>query len=206
MAAGLLHSRFQNPALTELWRPSLDLALHRNRLHPGVRLVQLATVRPDRRPAIRTVVFRGFLDDACRLIFTTDVRSAKRAEIEAHPGGELCWYFPQTREQFRLSGNLDVIDSTVRSLELQRRRAEVWAELSEETQASFTWPPPGEIRDPSVPFPSVPPDPKNPVETFALLILAPMEVDHLELQGSPQHRWRYVVDAQGRWSGREINP
>ena len=93
----------------ELWRPSLDLALHRNRSRPEMRLVQLATVRPDGRPAIRTVVFRGFLDDPRKLAFATDSRSAKRAEIEANPRGEICWYFPETREQFRVSGMLALI-------------------------------------------------------------------------------------------------
>ena len=190
----------------ELWRPSLDLALHRNRNWAGVRFVQLATVRPDHRPSIRTLVFRGFLDDARRLLLTTDLRSAKRAEIDANPAGELCWYFPETREQFRLAGDLAVVDANAASPELLELRADVWAELSDDARLAFTWPEPGAVRDHALAFPTTYPDPAAPVESFGLLILNPFAVDHLELQGNPQHRWKYEADARGRWSGREVNP
>jgi hypothetical protein len=56
------------------------------------------------------------------------------------------------------------------------------------------------------PFPTEVPDGQEPVAHFALLVLEPREVDHLELQGNPQHRWRYTRDAHNRWSGVEINP
>ncbi|MDG3003133.1 Npun_F5749 family FMN-dependent PPOX-type flavoprotein [Paludisphaera mucosa] len=190
----------------ELWRPSLDLALHRNRHHYQMRLVQLATVRPDSRPSIRTVVFRGFLDDARRLVFTTDVRSSKRGEIENNPYGEICWYFPETREQFRLAGLLSLVDDCTPDAGLREARGDVWGGLSDATRLSFTWPAPGEPRDHDSPFPSVPPDASHPVETFCLMILTATEVDHLELQGDPQHRWKYEADPRGRWSGREVNP
>ena len=83
---------------------SLDLALHRNRQSPQSRFVQLATIRENGRPAVRTLVFRGFLDDTHRLTFATDGRSEKVVEIEHSPWAEACWYFHLTREQFRFSG------------------------------------------------------------------------------------------------------
>ncbi|WP_165245698.1 Npun_F5749 family FMN-dependent PPOX-type flavoprotein [Paludisphaera soli] len=190
----------------ELWRPSLDLALHRNRNNPGLRLVQLATVRPDGRPAIRTVVFRGFLDDTRQLAFSTDGRSAKRAEIAANPGGAVCWYFPETREQFRVTGLLSLVDASTPDPALREARADLWAELSDETRTTFTWPSPGEARDVGRPFPSTPPNRAEPVASFCLMILTATEVDHLELHSSPHHRWQFEADAQGRWSGREVNP
>ncbi|OJW22164.1 MAG: hypothetical protein BGO49_19210 [Planctomycetales bacterium 71-10] len=190
----------------ELWRPSLDLALHRNRSRPEMRLVQLATVRPDGRPAIRTVVFRGFLDDPRKLAFATDSRSAKRAEIEANPRGEICWYFPETREQFRVSGMLALIGPGSTDPALRQARADLWAELGDEVRAGFTWPAPREPRDAASRFSDVPPAPSSPVENFLLLTLTATEVDHLELQGDPQHRWIYEADPRGRWSGREVNP
>ncbi|AMV39301.1 Npun_F5749 family FMN-dependent PPOX-type flavoprotein [Planctomyces sp. SH-PL62] len=190
----------------ELWRPSLDLSLHRNRNHPEVRLVQLATVRPDGRPAIRTVVFRGFLDDAHRLVFTTDVRSAKRAEIAGNPHAAVCWYFPETREQFRIAGVASLVDATTSDANLREARDDLWAAQSEATRLSFTWPSPGEPRDRGRAFPSSPPDPALPVESFGLLILTATEVDHLELLPTPHHRWQFEVDDRGRWSGREVNP
>lgn len=190
----------------ELWRPSLDLALHRNRCRAEMRLVQLATVRPDGRPAIRTVVFRGFLDDPRKLAFATDSRSAKRAEIEANPRGEICWYFPETREQFRVAGPLALIGPGSTDAALRQARADVWADLGDEARAGFTWPAPREPRDAAAKFPVVPPAPSSPVENFLLMILTATEVDHLELQGDPQRRWIYEADPRGRWSGREVNP
>lgn len=190
----------------ELWRPSLDLALHRNRGRPEMRLVQLATVRPDGGPAIRTVVFRGFLDDPRKLAFATDSRSAKRAEIEANPRGEICWYFPETREQFRVAGLLALIGPGSTDPALRQARADLWADLSDEVRASFTWPAPREPRDAAARFPDVAPDASTPVDNFLLLTLTATEVDHLELQGDPQHRWIYEADSCGRWSGREVNP
>ncbi len=37
---------------------------------------QLATVKPDGKPANRTVVYRGFDSESERILFTTDTRSA----------------------------------------------------------------------------------------------------------------------------------
>ena len=90
-----------------LWRPSLVLALYRNRHAPYSRFVQLATVRADGRPANRTVVFRGFLDETPQLTFVTDSRSPKVAELSHSPWAEVCWYFPVTHEQFRIGGPVD---------------------------------------------------------------------------------------------------
>ena len=64
-----------------LWLPSLVLALYQNRHAPDSRFVQMATVRADGRPANRTLVFRGFLNDTPQLTFVTDARSTKVAEL-----------------------------------------------------------------------------------------------------------------------------
>ena len=190
----------------ELWRPSLDLALHRNRNHPGLRFVQLATVRTDHRPAIRTVVFRGFRDAPDRFLFTTDARSAKRHEIEANPHAAICWYFPETREQFRISGVIDLVGPSTPSPALREARSDVWSELSDAVRASFTWPTPGEPRG-SEPLPAAePPDASHPADDFCLMVLTANEVDHLEMQPDPHRRWVYRADDRGRWSGCEVNP
>jgi pyridoxamine 5'-phosphate oxidase len=190
----------------DLWRPSLDLALHRNRRSLQQRFVQLATVRLDGRPAIRTVVFRGYLDDARTMVFTTDARSAKRAEIERSPDAELCWYFPETREQFRLAGVLRLVDAATTDASLHAARRDVWQALPDATRLSFNWPAPGEPRDPRAAFPAAPADPETPSDHFTLMIFTAREVDHLELDGAPQHRWKYAADEHGRWSGVEVNP
>ncbi|MEO8891182.1 MAG: pyridoxamine 5'-phosphate oxidase family protein, partial [Coleofasciculaceae cyanobacterium] len=88
------------------WRSLLARAIHHNRSLPYSRYFQLATIRADHRPANRTVVFRGFLDETDQLKMITDFRSAKVEQIQQQVWGEACWYFPKTREQFRLSGKL----------------------------------------------------------------------------------------------------
>lgn len=189
-----------------LWRPSLALALYRNRHVAQSRYLQLATVRHDGRPANRTVVFRGFLGQSDQITAVTDLRSAKAREIQASPWAEACWYFPMTREQFRLSGRVTVVGEASGDDEVQRVRRNIWRELSEATRHSFTWPTPAAPRDPSVPFIETPTDPDSPLKTFGLLVLNPVEVDHLELDGNPQNRWNYRRDDAGRWSAQEIHP
>jgi PPOX class probable FMN-dependent enzyme len=190
----------------ELWRPSLDLALHRNRQLPLVRFVQLATLRENGRPAVRTVVFRGFLGDTRRLTFATDGRSAKAAELEQSPWAEVCWYFHLTLEQFRFSGTVVLVGPDTRDRALREARVDVWREMSDESRLTYTWPHPGRLREPLTPFPMLYPDPLEPLPHFCLLVLEVRDVDHLELHGNPQHRWKYSRDSHGRWSGVEINP
>ena len=88
----------------------------------------------------------------------------------------------------------------------QQARRDAWRELADATRQSFTWPTPGEPRDPGVPFVEEVPDPEVPPPTFGLILLDPVEVDHLELDGNPQNRWTYRRDVDGRWAGREVNP
>lgn len=190
----------------ELWRPSLDLALHRNRVSQQARLVQLATVREDGRPAVRTVVFRGFFEETHRLTFASDTRSTKVAQLELSPWSEACWYFPLTREQFRLTGVMHVAGEDCHDRLLSEARTGLWRELTEESRLAYAWPEPGRAREPLRPYPASIPDVDLPPPHFCLLVLEPHEVDHLELQGNPQHRWKYARDDRGRWSGVEINP
>jgi pyridoxamine 5'-phosphate oxidase len=199
------------PARTELmlqtlWSPSLVLAIYINRRAPAARFVQMATVRPDGRPANRTLVFRGFLNDTAQLTFVTDLRSSKLADLTSSAWVELCWYFPVTHEQFRIGGQLTMVGPDSPDSALSTARLECWKELPEPTRLSFTWPPPGEPRDSSVPFPTEHPDPETPLRHFGLLVLDPETVDFLEINGHPQNRWQYERDVTGRWSGREVNP
>ncbi len=78
--------------------------------------------------------------------------------------------------------------------------------MSDESRLTYTWPDPGVPRAALAPFPTCAPDPLEPLPHFCLLVLEVRDVDHLELQGNPQHRWRYSKDDLGRWSGMEVNP
>ncbi|MDG2616042.1 pyridoxamine 5'-phosphate oxidase family protein [Thermoleptolyngbya sichuanensis XZ-Cy5] len=187
------------------WRSPLSRALHLNRSLVYARYVQLATVRPDGRPANRTVVFRGFLDPTNQLKFITDTRSAKPEQIAHQPWGEVCWYFPKSREQFRLLGRLTLIDEIHPDEGLQHARQQQWQALSDAARLQFAWPHPAQPRRPVAEFSPPPPDPTAPLPTFCLLLLAPAEVDHLQLRGDPQSRDRYFETSDG-WQMESVNP
>ncbi|MFE4106838.1 Npun_F5749 family FMN-dependent PPOX-type flavoprotein [Almyronema epifaneia] len=197
---------FSSPNPPAPWRSPLARALHRNRSDAHARYLQLATVRPDHRPANRTVVFRGFLAASDCLQFVTDCRSAKVAQIEQNAWSEGCWYFVKTREQFRLLGQLTLVGSTHPDAELQAARQQVWQQLSDKAKGQFTWPHPGTERQPTSAFEQPVPNADEPLATFCLLLLTPAEVDHLELKGDPQNRYRYQLNAVKGWTVETLNP
>ncbi len=111
-----------------------------------------------------------------------------------------------TREQFRLGGRAVVVREGSTDEALERARREAWRELADATRQSFTWPAPGEPRDPNLPFVETTTDLESPPLTFGLIVLDAAEVDHLELDGNPQNRWTYRCDEGGGWTAQEINP
>lgn len=70
-------------------------------------------------PRVRTIVFRSFLNAPTApgapssktetLEFITDRRSRKCNQLLEHSAAELSWYFPRTREQFRVAGQLKLV-------------------------------------------------------------------------------------------------
>ncbi|WP_413164706.1 Npun_F5749 family FMN-dependent PPOX-type flavoprotein [Capilliphycus salinus ALCB114379] len=187
------------------WREPLARALHRNRSLKYHRYFQLATVRNDGRPANRTVVFRGFVNQTNQLKIITDCRSQKVEQITKNPSGEACWYFPKTREQFRFLGELTLITATSDDRILSSERQQVWQDISENARSQFFWPSPGESRRDASEF--TPPEvfPEEPPAEFCLLLLEPEHVDHLELRGEPQNRYLYWRK-ENHWLTQAVNP
>ncbi|MBE9124661.1 MULTISPECIES: Npun_F5749 family FMN-dependent PPOX-type flavoprotein [unclassified Coleofasciculus] len=190
------------------WRSLLSRALHQNSSLPYARYFQLATVRSDGRPANRTVVFRGFFGDTNQLKIITDARSQKVNQIEHQSWGEACWYFPKSREQFRLAGELTLVRADYPEPELKNARQTAWQDLSDSARLQFAWQPhPGEVRTEDQDGFSPPlPDPKQPLPNFCLLLLKPIQVDHLQLRGNPQDRWLYSQKSNGEWLKQAVNP
>jgi len=188
------------------WRSPLASALHRNRDLAYSRYLQLATVLADGRPANRTVVFRGFLEDTDQLKFVIDARSQKVEQILHQPWAEACWYFPETREQFRLAGGLRLVKADYPDTTLQQARQTTWQELSDAARLQFTLPDSGKPRADAAAFELPPPDRNEPLPHFCLLLLEPMQVDHLELRGEPQNRSIYWRNSNLTWSFQAINP
>ncbi|KAJ3080248.1 hypothetical protein HK102_003191 [Quaeritorhiza haematococci] len=95
------------------------------------------------------------------LEFVTDVRSQCAHCTEDIAGetnfGEVCWYFPGTKEQFRLSGrlyqiaqeNVAVLATSTpppwapKKIDWERERLRHWNAISPELRASFSWGVPG---------------------------------------------------------------
>ncbi|MBF2017106.1 MAG: pyridoxamine 5'-phosphate oxidase family protein [Rivularia sp. T60_A2020_040] len=188
------------------WRSFLANALKKNRNQPHSRYFQLATVRSDGTAANRTVVFRGFLEDTNKLKIITDTRSEKITEINHQQAGEICWYFTTTREQFRIAGNIIIIDANHQESELQKARESTWQDLSDNARIQFAWAHPGKPRANPEAFSPPQPDANKPLDNFCLLLFEPVKVDHLRLRGEPQNRTFYVMDDVGVWDITEVNP
>ncbi len=189
------------------WRSAIARSLHHNRSLAYARYLQLATVRANGRPANRTIVFRGFLENTNQLKFVTDARSEKADQIKQQPWADICWYFPHTREQFRITGCLTLVGNNSSDPTLQQAMINSWQKLSDAGRLQFAWPHPGQSRvNEQTAFEPPPPDPTQPLPTFCLLLLDPVQVDHLELRGEPQNRRVYCLNDNQQWSNQEINP
>jgi pyridoxamine 5'-phosphate oxidase len=190
------------------WRSSIARALHRNRSLPNARYVQLATVDRNHHPKNRTVVFRGWLEPESQLKFVVDIRSQKALNLLSGSSSwaEVCWYFPKTREQFRIGGQLVLVTAECAIDRYCKARQEAWQQMSDSGRIQFDWATPGADRsiDPDAFNPSQP-DSQQPLENFCLLLLAPVTVDHLELRGEPQSRYSYELVAR-EWVVRQVNP
>jgi pyridoxamine 5'-phosphate oxidase len=170
------------------------------------RFAQLATLQggQEPRPAVRTVVVRFFLDDG-RLLITTDRRNEKVSQIEDNPACELCWYFTDTREQFRISGRAHVVSAAQARLEakLDEAMQRSWDERSAAAQQSITWPQPKKRLDEASAFQLD--RPNAPSDDFALILIEVVSVDYLNLRAQPHQR---VVFSKlgGQWMPRAVNP
>ncbi|MCC0177290.1 pyridoxamine 5'-phosphate oxidase family protein [Waterburya agarophytonicola K14] len=188
------------------WRSPLSSAIYRNRSKPHSRYFQLATVTPEGYPANRTVVFRGFLDDKqSSLKIITDLRSAKIEDIAHNSRGEICWYFTKTREQFRIRGNLRLVKTQEKDLDLQKARQITWHNLSDSARSQFTWADLGQSVGDRSAFDVEPLNPNLPLDNFCLLLLIPQKIDHLQLKGDPQQRCLYKLEKDSTWSNQLIN-
>ncbi|XP_065860139.1 pyridoxine/pyridoxamine 5'-phosphate oxidase 2 isoform X3 [Euphorbia lathyris] len=92
------------------WKQLLLSALESNSRLKHSTFFQLATVGSDGRPSNRTVVFRGFEENTGKIQINTDYRTRKIDELKQCPFAEICWYFTDSWEQFRINGRVDIID------------------------------------------------------------------------------------------------
>jgi len=187
------------------WRSPLARNLHLHRSQPESRYFQLATTSPTGYPANRTVVFRGFREGTDDLQIVSDRRSAKIQHIQANPYGEICWYFPKTREQFRFFGEIFVITADTDPPQYQDLRGKVWQSISDSARQQFTWAQPASPRPDDLEFSVDTADPVMPSANFCLLLFSPSKCDRLELRGNPQTRQIYIKQGW-QWQVQNVYP
>jgi pyridoxamine 5'-phosphate oxidase len=183
------------------WQKKLVSAIAGNKTVAQSRYFQLATIDDQGAPNCRTMVFRGFGEGSDRLIMHTDLRSDKIQPLKYKKIVEVCWYFPVTREQFRLQGKIELIDSPEHPQEALRKGH--WHELSDDVRAAYAQ---FAISE------NIPATKRencsqhSPSEYFALLQLTASRVDHLQLHPLPHRRCLYQKDKQNHWQSNLIQP
>ncbi|MBT0586427.1 pyridoxamine 5'-phosphate oxidase family protein [Alteromonas oceanisediminis] len=190
--------------IVPLWRQPLARTLYKTHKKPESRYFQLATACESLGIANRTVVFRGF-DESSRVLVITDTRTAKWSALKKDPKAAICWYFTDTREQYRLSGKATLVahDSEEHNALLTR----YWHDLSNAAKCQFLWGTPGERRDDGNSLRvSAETIPDLPPSHFCLLAIDINHADYLNLRGDPQQRIRYTLNRQKQWRAIDIIP
>ena len=239
---------------------ALFQSLHASRsLNKGLeqaRYAALSTVTEDGLPACRTVVIRDIHEDRA-IVTTTDLRSKKITHLTHHSSllsptsaselasvtassspfatTSLCWWFPQTKEQYRLRSRTVVVTSQTSLPSLSLLRQRTWQTMSPPARSQFDAAPPGTVRQRTAQgdldrYEAQHPSEEVVSDNFALLLLYPVQVDYLylpkaivsphpvaiereggikdgERKESDQARWLldWVEDEQ-RWKIEEVNP
>ncbi|KAL9435288.1 hypothetical protein AB3S75_021543 [Citrus x aurantiifolia] len=169
---------------------------------------QLATVGTNGRPSNRTVVFRGFQDNTDKIQINSDTRSRKIEELKSCPFSEICWYFTESWEQFRINGRVDVIDGSNSDPEKLQIREKSWFGCSMKARLQYLDPEQGCL--------SVNEQPKEfsldpcagPVDAFCMLILEPDQVDYLNLKSNQKLKFMSRLSDNGEkyWASLKTNP
>ncbi|CAI9101099.1 OLC1v1038349C1 [Oldenlandia corymbosa var. corymbosa] len=173
-----------------------------------------ATVGRNGRPSNRTVVFRGFQQQdgdstSDKIQINTDSRTSKIEEIKHCPFAEICWYFTDTWEQFRINGKVDIIDSRNPDPVKLQQREKAWVASSVRSRLQYLGPAPGlpSLCDDPPPENSLNPS-SGPVDAFCVLVLDPDQVDYLNLKKNERMLFRSTSSSNGEksWTSDKINP
>jgi pyridoxamine 5'-phosphate oxidase len=201
------------------WRDLIQCAMEVGGHAPSTKFVQLATLTKDGLPSVRTVVFRGWLNEESMepvMKFTSDLRSEKVTALASRENwSELCWYFHESRDQFRLCGNLRAVgpSATEGSSEARARVAQ-WQDLSDAARLQYCFPAPGLARrersaEGADPFQPSQPSATDPMPTFGLLLFCPTQVDYYSTRAVERNIYTRVIGENNTvqaWTCRRVNP
>tara|TARA_Y100001970_G_C13935342_1_gene700393 strand:+ start:116 stop:661 length:546 start_codon:yes stop_codon:yes gene_type:complete len=173
------------------WRQELKSSQKKEGRSPLSRWIQIATISKNMQPRVRTVVFRGWLNNNSMIIYT-DKRSEKIKDLKTNNDVEILWLFLKSKSQFRLKGTIHVInDNDI-----------YWNKLSKKSKSTWFWPEPGKSLDyESIKY--LDKTFKKP-NNFSVLELRINSVDLLKLE-NPIHT-RYMWREENLWECTRLNP
>ncbi|XP_048227831.1 pyridoxine/pyridoxamine 5'-phosphate oxidase 2 isoform X4 [Ricinus communis] len=152
---------------------------------------------------------RGFVERSDKIQINTDSRTRKTEELKQCSFAEICWYFTDSWEQFRINGRVDVIDGSDPDPVKLELREKSWFASSIKSRLQYLGPNPGlpclTEQHPSELFL----DPSSgPVAAFCLLVLDPEQVDYLNLKSSQRTIFTIGqrVNGENSWNSESINP
>ncbi|KAF5733531.1 pyridoxine/pyridoxamine 5'-phosphate oxidase 2 isoform X1 [Tripterygium wilfordii] len=192
------------------WKQLLLNAIESNSHLKHSSFFLLATVGSTGRPSNRTLVFRGFEENSDKILINTDSRTRKIEDLKHCPFAEICWYFTDSWEQFRINGRVNVIDgSNPDTIKLQQRER-AWFATSFKSRLQFLGPNPGR---PCLTEQSLQESPldnsSGPLAAYCLLIIDPEKVDYYNLKSSQRILFTSNQSVNGEekcWSSERINP
>ena len=161
-----------------LWRQRLKASHSKEGKLASNRWIQLANVSKNNQPRVRTVVFRGWLDNSTMLIYT-DKRSEKYIDLESNNNIEVLWLFFKTKSQYRFKGKVYELDDNDK----------YWDNLLDRSKDQWFWPSPGKKIDNNNTISSIDNRLLKP-NNFSVLKININEVDLLKLE-KPLHK-RYI--------------
>tara|TARA_Y100001978_G_scaffold188102_1_gene189244 strand:- start:62 stop:610 length:549 start_codon:yes stop_codon:yes gene_type:complete len=175
-----------------LWRQRLKASQSKEGKQASNRWIQLANVSKNNQPRVRTVVFRGWLDNSTMLIYT-DKRSEKYIDLEANNNIEVLWLFFKSKSQYRFKGKVYELEDN----------DYYWDNLSERSKDQWFWSTPGKRIDQKNTISTIDNTLSKP-NNFSVLKIKIHEVDLLKLE-KPLHK-RYIWSENDNWKCVEINP
>ena len=175
-----------------LWRQRLKASQIKEGKLASNRWIQIANVSKNNQPRVRTVVFRGWLDNSTMLIYT-DKRSQKYTDLEINNNIEALWLFFKTKSQYRFKGKVYEVEENNK----------YWDNLFDRSKDQWFWPNPGKKIGKKHTTPSISDTISKP-SNFSVLKIKINEVDLLKLE-SPLHK-RYIWKEIDNWECTEVYP
>ena len=175
-----------------LWRQRLKASQSKEGKQSSNRWIQLANISRNNQPRVRTVVFRGWLDN-CTMLIYTDKRSQKYVDLETNNNIEVLWLFFKTKSQYRFKGKIYELEDNYK----------YWDKLFDRSKHQWFWPSPGKKIDKGNTISSINNKLSKP-NNFSVLKIKIDEVDLLKLE-QPLHK-RYVWKKIDNWTCIEVNP